>query len=576
MFAHGMIRGPLYARRIGPVPLHRWLTLESGVLIANPAVIVIRAPTVGVSPAYLVANAARIVVVAPPLVSDFLATVEMELSPGTWTTIEDVIIDEGIAIAYGIAGNRPKDRVASTGTASFTLRNDDGNSGSTEGWYSPNRTGVVRSGFGYGTPVRIVFQLGPAMYYKFRGKLAMIDPVPGREGRRVTRCEAVDWIDEAAATTVRDIGAQEGQRADELVTALVAAMPTAAQPVTTVADTGNQAFPYALHDLGSGEAALRVLAKIVQSEWGYAAVIGDQTAGGTLRVWNRHARASADVKTALDETVTDVRVPTTLSNVYNQVEVTTHPLRIDDTATTVLFQLPTTPISVRPLLPPGVTRTFSLEYRDPDSDDTLIGALDGVALVEGTDYRMNLKADESGTDVSSDCTATATFYASTATVAVTNNGTVHAYLTHLQGRGRGVYDRTPQVLEASSTQSYGERRIAIDQPYQADPNFGQGLADMIDVQYRTLANQIDSVRFVANRTNTLLMAAIQCEPGDKITVTETQTGLSAVSAFIQQVRLGLQPGNLLAVEWGLAPDVEGDYFQLDVDTLDSAATLGYF
>lgn len=132
------------------------------------------------------------------------SAVEMEFSTGVWTdVIADVQASTGLTVEYGIRGNDPKDRVASTGFMDFYLQNHAGNSASTQGYYSPNH-GSVRSGFTYGTGTRLKLTYGGTSYYKFCGKLADIEPEPGQYLRQLTRCQAVDWIDEAAATKVRD------------------------------------------------------------------------------------------------------------------------------------------------------------------------------------------------------------------------------------------------------------------------------------------------------------------------------------------------------------------------------------
>lgn len=500
------------------------------------------------------------------------AKIEMEFASSVWTEVTDVIVDDGVRVEYGTNGNRPLDRTASTGHLSFSLRNDDANSGSLEGYYSPNHANV-RSGFGYGTPVRAVFTFGGTDYYKFAGKLVVIEPEPGSEQRRRTRCEAVDWIDDAADYTLRDVVPQADKRADELIAAIVSAMPATSQPTSTSYDTGNQVFPYAFYDLGEGEKALRALAKVVQSEFGFLAVIGDTSGGGKLRFFNRHSRAEVASSVTLDNTMIDVEVPASLDNVYNRVIVTTHPLRVDD-ETVVLFSLPVTPTSVRPVVAPSQTRTFWVEYRDPDSDETVIGAAEGVPVVASTDYTMNTFQAGGGDDVTGDFTVTVTYFASVAKVVVTNGGSSFGYITKLQGRGRGIYDRAPVTHESSSSQDYGERTIKIDMPYQNDANVGQGLADFVETQYNTLSDQSDFVRFNGNVSTTLMTHALAREPGDKVTLTEDVTGLSSVEVFIQRVRLLLTPGQMVWCEWLVAPSVEGDFFTLDVDKLDEAA-LGY-
>ncbi len=81
---------------------------------------------------------------------------ELELSGrgNGWTDVSVDLAGE-IRLRYGMAGTGPSDRVASTGTLSFTLNNSEKNSASKRGYYSPNHTNK-RAGFALGIGVRLV------------------------------------------------------------------------------------------------------------------------------------------------------------------------------------------------------------------------------------------------------------------------------------------------------------------------------------------------------------------------------------------------------------------------------------
>lgn len=73
----------------------------------------------------------------------------------TWTNlVTDTVAIEQLRIDRGIPGNRPDDCLAKSGTCSFTLRNDAGNSGTTQGWYSPIHASV-RTGWTYDIALRV-------------------------------------------------------------------------------------------------------------------------------------------------------------------------------------------------------------------------------------------------------------------------------------------------------------------------------------------------------------------------------------------------------------------------------------
>ena len=82
-------------------------------------------------------------------------TVEVELDgvDAGWTDISDDVLPP-VHGTYGILGNGPTDRVAGTGTMTFTLNNSVSNSGGLAGYYSPGHTNCL-SGFEAGIGVRL-------------------------------------------------------------------------------------------------------------------------------------------------------------------------------------------------------------------------------------------------------------------------------------------------------------------------------------------------------------------------------------------------------------------------------------
>lgn len=499
--------------------------------------------------------------------------IELELSAGVWTDVTtDLVASEDIRVQYGTRGRGPLDLVAATGTCEFTLRNDAGNSGSQQGWYSPNHASK-RAGFTFGIGMRLkLTDDQPVQRTKFRGKLAVIDPVAGQYGVQRTRCIATDWIDEAATFTLRDVGIQASKRSDQLIQVVIDAMPASARPVSTNLDVGKDTYPWAFFNIGHGVSALTMIQRIVQSERGWFNIIGDALAGGVARFEHRHARATKTSAGTLSNTMRGLTVPTSLQGVFNRVRTTTHPVDVDAAATTVLCKL-----IDKPSLAPSETQTFWLDYRDPNNKDNKIG---GTAFVDppvsGTDWTANSAADGTGTNLTSSVAVTATFFATVAKFVVTNNATSTAYLTLLQGRGKGIYDLAAKTHESSSSETY-ERPIEIDLPFQNDTNIGQGVADQVRNLWGTLIKQVDTVSFLANDSSTLLRHAVLREPGDKITLTETMTGLSSLAVFIQGVEMLISASQWIEVTYSVAPADTASVFILDdavAGTLDNNA-IGY-
>lgn len=77
-----------------------------------------------------------------------------------WTDITDDVAAD-LELRYGIEGNGPLNRVASTGDLAFRLFNDANNSGGQLGWYSPAHASK-RPGWDFDKPVRAIFTLATA------------------------------------------------------------------------------------------------------------------------------------------------------------------------------------------------------------------------------------------------------------------------------------------------------------------------------------------------------------------------------------------------------------------------------
>ena len=332
-------------------------------------------------------------------------TVEIELSGvgGGWTTLSDVAAQPGIRASYGIQGNTPRDRVASTGTMSFQLRNGPNNSAATLGYYSPDHASKL-SGWQIGIGVRLVIVYGGTSYYKWRGVIESIDPIPGqyREKRVLVTC--VDWMDDAAKAMIRNIPTQTAQRTDQLLTTLVGGTGVSGewegvplQPGATSYSTGQETLEYAFD--GSEDESTPVLTeiqKIANSEFGYVFIKGDTTQGSTLTFQNRVDRGAvaSNAASLTDADMLQMVVHSSRDDVLNDVKVEVHPRRIDAAATSVLFTLEHTPE-----IKPGEEFKISAGYRDPDQKAERVGGTEMVTPVASTDYKFFAAEDGTGTDL---------------------------------------------------------------------------------------------------------------------------------------------------------------------------------
>lgn len=475
---------------------------------------------------------------------------ELDGEGNGWTDVsDDVRASGGLTVEYGIQGSEPSDRVGSPGVLRFGLNNAETNSAGTLGYYSPFNVPAKRAGFDFNIGVRLGVQFDADLRYKHLGKLSDIVPAPGRYDERITRCQSLTWMDDAQRIDVPDLAAQTSKRADQVLTTILDALST--QPAERLFGTGVSQFPYAL-DGGTGQ-RLKVreeLHKLAMSEQGYIFEKGTET-GMALAFQERGAR-TADTTTHLsfdDDMARDGLVMTgSRDDVYRTVQVIVHPTTVDAAATTVLFSLETSDT----LVAAGATvDTLFGPYRDPNNNDA-VGGVSMVSPVATTDYLMNSQADGLGTDLTANFTVSATYTGQGVRYSITNTGGTDGYITFLQARGKGVY-RSEAVVERSVTGSYGDRVLTLDLPYQTSVTTATKIATYLATLLASPVARVKSVRFCANRSDAFMTAAIVREPGDRIAISETVTGLDAALFVIQWVKLEFQAPDILWCTWELAP-----------------------
>jgi hypothetical protein len=489
---------------------------------------------------------------------------------GETTIVEGTLIDitadvdntSAINVQYGIRGNGPLDRIATTGTMTFSLNNAPNNSGGVVGYYSPGHANV-RVGWDLGLLVKLKLTYDGTTYYKFAGNLVDIEPDAGSHGRRSVMCTAVDWIDESARARVKDVTIQTDKRADELIDTLVT-NSVSKQPLATSYDVGQSTFEYAFDNLlDTQTTVLRALADCVISELGYLYVKGDTTQGGTLKFENRHARPKyGEADASFDNSMMGLKVDRGRSDVINRIYVVVHP-RTADASISVLYELTTT-ASV-----PAVSAGTSMQLIGPFKESSIRGyRIAGSSIVSpasGTDWTANTSADGTGTNITSDVVVThAKVSANSVTFNIQNNAAVTAYITTLQVRGNGLKDVTDTIFSATSANSqgtYGENDVRVSMRYESNTGtFATEIASWILNTTKDARYVISEFSLASNSSDTLMTQSLAREPGDKITVSETVTGLTATGAsgaqigyFINGVNISVRPGGIIRTKWVLAP-----------------------
>lgn len=486
--------------------------------------------------------------------------VTVHYNAGFWTNVTaDTEADEGTTAGWGIGGNGPKERLGDLGLWSLALNNSAGNSGGLQGYYSPGHANC-RSGFTFGILAKLDFTYSGTTYTRFTGKVASIDPVPGRYGVQRTRLLIHDLMDDLIETDLRNVTIQTNQTEDQLLDTLLDAIPVTAQPLARSLDSGLDTSAFAFDKLEQGQKVIQPIGDLAMSSLGFASV----GPTGIFRYENRQQRQLAAVSfTFADADLDELIVPTTLEGVYNRVRATFHPKQVDSGATTVLWAQ----TGDAPAVDPGATIEIWGDYYKASEPSVRIGGTNQVNPVATTDYTGNTVADGSGTDKTGLLTVTAEFFASTVKFTITNSDPATVYLTSLQCRGDGLYDLSPVTVESSSVQSYGDRPLNVDLPYQADYNITVALADYLRSQFESLGQQAHRVGFKANASAANMLAALTAQIGDRVNITEQVTGLVLAAGFVQSVRLDVSTGPWLHCTLGLA---SATYFD-EVWVMDDAA-----
>lgn len=528
-------------------------------------------------------------------------TVEMKLagSSGAWTDVSaDVLAD--LSCTYGISGGGPGDRVASSGTFRFQLDNSASNSGGLVGYYSlghPN----CRAGFDLGVVCRLSLAYSGTTYYKFLGAIDAVTPETGQyRGRRVS-VVATDAVDAFARFKLWGLAARQNDSSSDLVKLLLDdvtnsywSLGTSTLGVSTrlarssgagslnaaalVRDrsiaNGQDTYALALDNTDDrSSTTLSELGRICASELGYAYMRGDTVGGGTFVFESRASRAAlATPSGTFTNTMVALSSARSRQDVINHVQISVTSRDVG-TSTEVLYAMES-----RPSIQSGETVTFLGPYRDPNESRNKIGGLNMIDAVPVTDYTMNAASDGSGADLTGDHTVVTYAGANGVRWDITNTSGGTSYITKLQLRGTAIRF-TPVVAEAedlTSQNTYGDNTFSLAMPYQDNAGRAAGAADYLLQMYKSPAVQSDTVSIVGNTSAAMLAQALGREPGDRIDLTESVSGVTGQAFVIHQVTLDVKGGGrLVTATWRLAPLDTSAVWLLGSSTLGVTTRLAY-
>src|SRR3990167_9491931 len=255
------------------------------------------------------------------------ATVRIDamLNGADWTSPRpDLAAAQPISGRRGMGVSGPLDNVARPGVLEFGLKNwADTDSGRLQGQYSPNHANVL-SGWTFTIPVRVVVTYSSTDYTLWRGRIRIIEPMPGQYGSQIVRVVAQDFMQDLVDSEV-DVEIQIDQTEVQCLQAIVAALPSDKQPAATDYDTALETFPYALDNLSSGAQAITGVIDVGDSCQGQIFVAKD----GTFTYVNRHTWSTAVSDFTFTEAMLDreggIEVPSDLSSVLTDVTAIARP-----------------------------------------------------------------------------------------------------------------------------------------------------------------------------------------------------------------------------------------------------------
>jgi len=499
----------------------------------------------------------------------FSATPEFEWSwdleayiSSAWTSIRrDVEIRKTpVFTERGIDGSSITDRVASPGTLTCSLDNGESNSAGLLGYYSPEHANM-RANFGRDTLIRLKIWFNGIEYIPWKGYIDDLEPEPGQFKGRSSMLSATDYMQRLASTKLNLLAVQQDQRSDQIIQTVLTAMATA--PTTTTLETDTFTLPFALSaEEDERTTPMGVIQKVCQTVLGYFFLKqNDEVVFQTER-----ARAAKTSQVTLTDTMTTMKSSRPTDRMKNRIVGKVHPVRVDDDATTLIYENDNN-ISVAG----GETETFTFRFKDPANKATRISALNVTSTaVANTNFRASRFESGNKDDANGDLT-----------IAITNGGNstdweienttghwIHINMVNIFGQGIYYYNPVDVVAETGAA----DRETNYDFYYLSSQvqarNFLVRLLDRASSE----TPDIESISFYADANTTLMAAALDLDIGDRVTLSETATGIGG-QYTINKVTLVIETDETLRCEWGLEPADTKSYFILDSSLLDGPDVL---
>ena len=429
-----------------------------------------------------------------------------------WDTdfINDVL--PPVSVQAGIRGGKITDRIASPGTATFSLNNSGSNYTSTQGYWSPKNSNV-RANWGKNVPIRIGLQeQGGSVNWFFYGKVKRIDPNAGIYGGRRVDVTVMDFMDDLQADSGgKRIAIKEDYRSDEAYGDLITAADSS--PEGTDFSTGVIIMPAVFHRAtGKNVRIYEELNRIATSNFEYVYL----THAGYIKSQSMTDRLLDDtVQFTLNNTMKNIQVAESTRDIPRAFTFLTYPTTTGTTREVIAS------VGSPVRIDGGETVTFEVNYRDPSGGSDIAGK-NILAPVANTDYTFStIERSQSG-DYNSNLDLTVTEYATMAEVVATNNGGSVAWLDKFELRGIAIRtnDEVSSTEEISGTEG---AEVRINLYYVAGVSIGKAAAVMATNVYGEIYAQ--SVSFKPQRSSAMLTGFLGTDIGKRIALVETVTGV---------------------------------------------------
>jgi hypothetical protein len=475
---------------------------------------------------------------------------DSSLQYNNWINMSRYITENPCTADNGFTGFSALDRVASTGSLSFTLYNfnpiTDPYAETTVGYFSPGHPNC-RAGFDEGTIFRLKMSNGNNNKCYLRSKVNSIKVTAGVHANKQVQVTCSDFIDDIGINQVNQIPMQVNKTVPQAIATVIADMKI--QPQHTDLPAGIETLTRSLMGLRDGRSSsLSAIQSLVQTDKGYFFMAGDQHDGETATYQTRQTRNINTISAVFDNSMLDLQVTRDTQKLLNKIVTTAHPCKTDAAAVilaTLQREMP---------LVPGANPAFTMSFTDPTGAGRRTDLVDGTEvdpLEADTDFRVSSIAGNNGNDQNSAVTFAIDWGSNSASVVITVSGGATVYLNKLTLRGFGCYNYDPLQFTNESSASefiYNARPFNYDCIYSDDAAFVNSLGAALLLDTATPGNLITSITFFSNDPNypQFVDYALNLDIGQCVQIVEDVTSSNSCY-YIQGMKRELMAQNILEV-----------------------------